>query len=289
MISKLLPLILIPAILSIISCNISKHKETEPNNTFADANIIETGKIYTGTIETGKDIDCFAFTVDRDSIIRIELTGVKGVNHAFSIFRMTGNTGTLLKLVDDNRKSSSEDFANLFVSPGRYIISVHHGERDEKKGNPDTSYELKITDSEISAEEQEPNDKNRTNIIQPDYPLTGFFSPARDRNNDNAKNQFREEDWYSFELTADENNPVTVSLDLSGVSGVDSVLELYDYQFNLIAQSDSASHGIGESITDYGIKKSGVYYAVVASKNFQSNNNSRYTISLLVNTHRPGY
>ncbi len=288
MISKLLPFILMPAILSIISCNFSKHKETEPNNTFSGANIIEAGRTYTGTIETGKDIDCFALTVDRDSIIRIELTGIKGVNHAFSIYMMTGDTGTLLKLVDDNRKSSPENFANLFVSRGKYIISVHHGERDDKRGNPDTLYDLKITDSDTSAEEHEPNDKEKPNVIQPDYPLTGFFSPARDRNNDDVKNQFREEDWYSIELTADENNPVTVSIDLSGVSGVDSVLELYDSQFNLIAQSDSASHGSGESINDYGIKKSGIYYAVVSAKNFQYNNNSRYTISLFVNLHSQG-
>lgn len=286
--SILLPLILMPAILSIISCNISKHREAEPNNTFAAANVVETGKIYTGTIESDKDIDCFVFNADRDRIIRIELTGVKGVNHAISIFRMDGETGTLLKLIDDNRKSSPEDFANLFVSQGKYIISVHHGERDEKKGNPDTQYNLKITDSDTSAEEHEPNDKQKPNIIQPDYPLTGFFSPARDRNNDDSRNQFREEDWFSFELTADENTPLTVSLDLSGVSGVDSVLELYDEQFNMIAQSDTALHGSGESITDFGIKKSGVYYAVAAAKNFQYNNNSRYTISLVVNSHDQG-
>lgn len=288
MISKLVPLILIPAILSITSCNISRHKEIEPNNTFTSANTIESGKIYTGTISSEKDIDYYSFNAERDSILKIELSGIKGVNLAFSIYRLSGDTGILLKIVDDNRKSSPEEFANLSVSQGRYIISVHHGERDEKKGNPDTWYELKLTESELSAEEREPNDKDRANTIQPNTPVTGFFSPARDRNNENTKNQFREEDWYSFELTADENNPVTVSLDLSGVSGVDSVLELYDNQFNLVTQSDSAPYGNGESITEFGIKKSGVYYAVAASKNFQYNNNSRYTLSLLVNTHSQG-
>ncbi|NLV68647.1 MAG: hypothetical protein GXY14_13340, partial [Spirochaetes bacterium] len=118
MISRLLPFILMPFILSILSCNISRHNETESNNTFATANTVEPGRTYTGTIENDRDIDCFALSVDRDRIIRIELSGIKGVNHAFSIFRMNGDTGILLKLVDDNRKSSPEDFANLHVSPG---------------------------------------------------------------------------------------------------------------------------------------------------------------------------
>ncbi len=285
MISRLLPFILMPFILSILSCNISRHNETESNNTFATANTVEPGRTYTGTIENDRDIDCFALSVDRDRIIRIELSGIKGVNHAFSIFRMNGDTGILLKLVDDNRKSSPEDFANLHVSPGRYIISVHHGERDDKKGNPETTYNLKITEYDVSAEEHEPNDRNRPGTLQAGYPLTGYFSPARDRYNDSAQNPFREEDWYSFDLTADENNPVTVTLDLAGVGGVDSVLELYDRQFNLIAQSDASSHGAGESITDFGIKNAGTYYAVVAAKNFQYNNSTRYTISLTVNSH----
>lgn len=288
MIRKLLSFILIPAILSIISCNNSRQNESEPNNTFTAANNVKTGQIYTGTLATDKDIDCFSLTVNRECIIRIELTGVKGVNHALGIYRLTGDTGTILKIIDDNRKSSPEDFANLFVIPGKYIISVHHGERDEKKGNPESPYELKITDSDISAEEHEPNNRDNPNIIYPDYPLTGFFSPARDRNNDDIKNQFREEDWFAFDLTADENNPVTASIELSGVSGVDSILELYDYQFNLLAQSDTAAYGSGESLADYGIKNSGRYYLVAAAKNFQYNSNTRYTLSLIIKTHSPG-
>jgi hypothetical protein len=285
MISRLIPFILMLFFLSILSCNTSRYKEAEPNNTFATANTIEPGRTYSGTIENDRDIDCFSLNVDRERIIKIELTGIKGVNHAFSIFRMNGDTGILLKLVDDNRKSSPENFANLYVSPGRYIISVHHGERDDKKGNPDTAYNLKITEYDVSAEEREPNDRNRPNTIQPGYPLTGYFSPGRDRYNDSAQDAFREEDWYSFDITADESNPVTVTLDLTGVGGVDSVLELYDRQFNLIAQSDASSHGAGESITDFGIKSAGTYYAVVGAKNFQYNNSERYRLSLTVNSH----
>lgn len=288
MLYRRLPLILIPAILSMISCNIHKYKETESNNTFVTANIIETGRVYTGTIENEKDIDCYSLSIDRECIIRIEITGIKGVNHAFSVFKMNGDTGNLLKFVDDNRKSSPEEFTNLFASNGRYIISVHHGERDEKKGNPETSYNLKITASDLSAEEHEPNDKSRANTLQADNPLTGFYSPARDRYNEDTVNQFREEDWFCFDVISDENSPVTVSINLSGVSGVDSVLELYDSQFNILDRSDSGFHGGGESIIDYGIKKSGLYYAVAASKNFQFNSNSRYTISLLVNAHNEG-
>ena len=288
MTNKFLTIILITAILSIISCNFSKHKETEPNNIFARANIIEAGKTCTGTLETDRDIDCYSLTIEKEQIIRIELTGVKGVNHAFSVYRLSGDTGVLLKLVDDNRKSSPEDFANLFVTPGRYIISVHHGERDQKKGNPDTLYNLTITSSDALYEEHEPNDSRHAGVIEPGYPLTGYFSPARDRNNDNTENQFREEDWYSVEITADEANPVTVTVELSGVSGVDSVIELYDSGMNMIARSDAAVYGSGESIMDFGITFSGTCYIAVASKNFQYNNSQRYTISVSVNVHNSG-
>ena len=264
------PYFILLLILSITSCGFSRNSETEPNNTFTNATPASLNSEFSGTLETEKDIDNYSLEIKNNSTLKIELSGVKGVNHAFTLYRIEGSSSVILKQIDDNRKSSPEEFANLYVYSGKYIISIHHGERDEKKGNPETRYNLKITSVSSSGEECEPNDNPDTaNSINTDSQVSGYYSPARNPGNDREKNRFREEDWYSFEITADENNPAVITIVLSGVNGVDSVLELYDSSLNLMDASDSSGNGGGESFTGYGLRKPGKYYVVATSKNFQ--------------------
>ncbi len=282
------PFFILIFMLSITSCNFSKNKEIEPNNTFTNATPAFPDKEYTGTIESEKDIDNFLLTVKDTTNLRIELSGIKGINNAFTVYRINGSSSLLLKVVDDNRKSSQEELADIHVSPGTYIISVHHGERDEKKGNPESWYILKIS-SDSASIESEPNDNaSNSNTISFDGTIKGYYSPAKNPYNESQAAKFREEDWYSFEVTADENNPAIVNINLSGVPGVDSVLELYDSSGNRFDQSDTGGPGYGESFNGYGLQKSGVYYIVVASKNLQFNHKDTYALSLTSDVHEQG-
>ncbi|HOV08053.1 MAG TPA: hypothetical protein PK482_02950 [Spirochaetota bacterium] len=260
-------------------------EELEPNNTFTTATPLEINQSCQGTLATDDDIDNYIIRPREDLIVKIELSPVKGVNHAFDIWEINSGVPKLYKSVDDNRKSSPEMIANLFVTSGDYIITVRHGELDAKKGNSEDKYTLRVTAvSYTQHEEKEPNDSmNFANQIVDGETISGYFSPSRNRNNENQANAFREEDWFRTEIIATEESPVTVDVILSGVNGVDSILCLYDSEMNLLYSADNSGEGAAESIKSFGINKSNSYYIMVATKSYQYNNTEKYSLSLKVN------
>ncbi len=63
------------------------------------------------------DRDFYVIHVKERKIADIQLSGVKGINLAVKIWK-GGDDPSLIKWIDDNRKSSPERFANLSVTPG---------------------------------------------------------------------------------------------------------------------------------------------------------------------------
>ncbi len=289
LISKKSILIICIAVTFLVSCKIENSEETEPNNTFSTANKIEAGKDYTGVLDSENDVDNYIISFDEDQIARIFVSGIKGVNHAIQIWKFESGVPHLLKTIDDNRKSSPEEIANMYFAAGSYIITVTHGVRDAKKGNPDSRYTLRVTTRSPYKEEQEPNDnKDSANIINNGDSLSGYFSPSRNMLNENSLFPYREEDWFRTDIVSSEENPVIIDLTLSGVTGVDSILAIYNSDMKELALSDNAGAGGAESVTGLGVKESGTYYILVASKSFQYNHMEPYQITLNTNIHDSG-
>lgn len=275
---------------TILSCGkAQKNEEIEPNNTISTATLIETGRDYTGLLESENDIDNFLLKIEEEQVVRIELSGVKGVNHAIEVWKLIAGNPQPVKTIDDNRKSSPEEMANLFLVPGDYIILVTHGSRDVKKGNPENRYTLRVTSRSPFHEEMEPNDSPESaNIINNGDSLAGYFSPSRNMLNESQQFPYREEDWFRADIISGEENPVTVDLILSGVNGVDSILVLYDSEMKELASSDNAAAGGAEIISGFGIKSSGTYYIMAASKSYQYNHGEPYQLSFRTNIHDSG-
>jgi hypothetical protein len=265
----------------ILSCKLSKSTETEPNNTFANANKLEINKEIAGFLETENDTDNYILNIDEEQILKIELSGIKGVNHSINIFKNENPKPLLIKVIDDNRKSSPEIFSNLYVQPGQYIITVAHGLRDIKKGNSETPYKLRVTSRSYFNEEKEPNDNpySATEIADKSG-IIGFFSPAQNSLNNDQKNKMKEIDWYKFNITISDNIPVLITLKVTGVPAVDSVISILNSNLEEILTADSTGTGEAEMIADFGIKESGVYYVQVSAKNFISNSDASYELKL---------
>ena len=281
---------IILTLLTILSCGKNQYnEEIEPNNTLSTATLIETGKKCTGFLDSENDVDNYLLKINEEQVIKIELSGVKGINHALQVWALVAGNIQLLKTIDDNRKSSPEEMSNLYLSPGDYIITVTHGSRDVKKGNSENRYTLLITSRSFINEEKEPNDKLQTaNTITNGSSISGYFSPSRNMLNENSQSPYREEDWFRVDIISGEENPVTVDLISTGVNGVDSQLFLYSSEMKEIASSDNASTGGSESITGFGIKTSGTYYIMIASKTYQFNHFEKYELSFKTNIHDSG-
>lgn len=281
-------MIIIALLLSLSSCSKKGRLEKEPNNSFSTANEITLDERFLGFMDSPTDRDFYALQCSQSRIIDIQLSGVKGINLAFKVWKGSEEP-KLIKWVDDNRKSSPERFANLSVAPGTYYIEIFQSERDAKKSDKENAYELVLKSREAISEESEPNDsKDEADAIHPDKEMTGFYSPSYNRLNNDKENLHREEDWYVMEINLKSDSPLLMDVSLTGASGVNSILYLYDSEDNEIAMSDNGGVSEPESISGAGIKKSGGYYVMVISKGYTANHDEPYTLKASLREHDSG-
>ena len=85
------------------SCKKKNPREKEPNNTFYNSNRLEIDTTMEGFLDTGKDQDFFIIDIQNPMILNIELSAVKGINHAFKIWK--SNIRSLQRPVEDFRSN----------------------------------------------------------------------------------------------------------------------------------------------------------------------------------------
>ncbi|MFC1670339.1 hypothetical protein ACFL20_08085 [Spirochaetota bacterium] len=283
---KILSSIIIIFILFSASCKKKNRSEKEPNNSFNSSNILELDKKIQGYINSGNDKDFYIIEVISNKILDISLSGIKGVNHSFKIYS-NNDTEVIKKWVDDNRKSSPERYVNFYAESGIYYIVVLHGEKDIRKANLETPYELLISSREFLSEEKEPNDNHRmATPIKANEEITGYFSPSYNRLN-YKKPSFREEDWFEIDIILDSQKPALMDISLSAVAGINPTLSLYDSNLKLIIETDNT--GANKEIKDIGISMQGKYYIMVASKSYSSNIEIPYTLNTKLKEYNTNY
>ncbi|MBP7735797.1 MAG: hypothetical protein KA369_07485 [Spirochaetes bacterium] len=241
-----------------------------------------------GYMGSPNDRDFYVIHVKERKIADIQLSGVKGINLAVKIWK-GGDDPSLIKWIDDNRKSSPERFANLSVTPGYYYFEICQSDRDQRKTDKENPYELILKSRVAISEESEPNDsKEDADTIHMDKEITGYFSPAYNRLNEDKENLHREEDWFALDVNLKSDTPRLINVSLSGVSDVNSLLYLYNPDGDLISMADNGGPGEPEYISGAGIKKSGTYYAMVAVRGYAFNHDEPYTLSATIKEHESG-
>lgn len=282
---RILIMIIVMMSFMFVCCKEKIPLEKEPNNSTKTATPFEVNSIIRGFIDTENDRDYYSITVIEDSVAEINLSGLKGVNLSFRILK-SGKVPELLKLVDDNRKSSPETIKNLYLNNGDYYIIVTHGTRDPRKKNREIPYQLEIKTVTPGVEEIEPNDRAaQSTLIREGEEVRGFFSPRYNWLNESSENKYREEDYYKFEIDEDLELPALVSIYLTGVKGVNSTIFLYNSEMKLLSKSPKTVSGSPSEIKNMGIKATGTYYLVVTTDKFDECRSEPYFISYTMNKH----
>jgi hypothetical protein len=209
------------------------------------------------------------------------------VNHALRIWR-EGEGPVLLKTVDDMRKSAPERVCNLYAGTGAYFIAVGHGERDIPRGSKEDSYRLSVYARPALVEELEPNDgPSDATPIRLGEEFSGFFSPSYNRQNAEGETPLREEDWFTLSIELPDGKPVLISAEISGVPGVNSALSLFNHGLDAMASCDANGPGLEEKLDGVGILSPGTYYIMACSKNFGSNGDAPYRLTVNVRDYDP--
>lgn len=273
----LLAMVISVAVVS--GCSKSIPDEVEPNDTFSRAQKLEENGSVRGFLHSAGDVDCYMVTVAGPTVLDISLSAVRGINHSIKIWRGDGST-TLLKHIDDYRKSAPERFCNMYADRGVLYITVQHGDKDPKRPNTENPYILSVkTRSLAFLEEQEPNDgRVSATPLSAGKEVSGYFSPAYDRINQNADHPYREEDWYALDIALDGEAPALIDVELSGVPGVNSVLYVYNSAMGEVGAYNVNGTGEGESARGIGVTASGRYYIMVTTEGYHSNSDVPYQL-----------
>lgn len=276
--------------------------EKEPNDSASNSLRISFQKdgLWTGSISSRSDKDCYSFTVSDQRFenrkLDIRLLHAPEFDLQFEIYR----DNRLLKSVDDwaaagnngagrnkgipVRNEVVERFSNLTLLPGKYLLVVKAGAGFKwKKKIP---YRFSVSGGvRTQFMEMEPNDtRNSANPLETGSSLEGWMSPGFAKATVNKG----EEDWYRINIQL--SNRGLLDVELSGVPGVDLVLEVYAAHGSAPLKRVNANGvHLGERIDKLAVNGNAVYFIRVRAESpLQHNHEIAYSIRTTVTEYQPG-
>ncbi len=263
---KRLRLLWLPAAALLLSACVQREKE--PDHDYGTATLIHPGKVE-GHIETASDVDFYRLDVSQDAILNVHLGGIRDVDFVLSI---RDKDHQELKRYDETGLGGDEEALDVGVHPGSYYIVVSNKNPDAS--NPTQAYSMEVELEKPTGHEMEPNETMQT-ASPLDVPgvTTGHYWPSR--NLLAGDTDYLEQDWFRIDVST---GLYLLNIDLSGVSMVDAVMEVYDTNGYMLERIDQGGIGEGESLKDFGVRGPVTYYLRLYSKTGTGNPDQAYEI-----------
>ncbi|GBC77222.1 putative subtilase-type serine protease [bacterium HR08] len=232
--------------------------ESEPNNTFAQAQTITPDVILVGRLDPAGDVDIFAFTASAGQRLTVDINArtLTPPSEADTVVTLFDNNGAQLAENDD--AGSSLDSLLTFDIPrtGRYFVRIRNF---SPKGGPTYTYEAILTLTGAASPpgmvtESEPNNSfAQANAITPNVTVSGTINPAGDV------------DIFAFEARRGQQLLIEVDArSLTPPSPLDTVVTLFDSRGQQLAENDDAD-GSTDSRLRFTIPADGRYFFRVRS------------------------
>ncbi len=247
-------------------------KESEPNDSYQQASMLKPGGKATGTIGNPKDQDWYRLDSLAEGVLAVKLGGIKDVDFVISFFDKDRRE---LKRVDETTVGGDEQLLDLGVSAGAYYLVVSN--KNEKANNPAQVYELQTKLDGAAGREREPNDTALTaQTVEAGGLAKGHYWPAKQLLSEDP--EAAEEDWYSIEVS--KPGLFLLNIDVSEVTKVDAILEVYDTNGYKLKELDAGGIGEGESLRNFGVRGPGKFQLRLRSK-YKNAGNPDVTYDLL--------
>ena len=233
--------------------------ESEPNDRREQANDIRLGESVKGHFHKRSDYDWYKLIVDKPgkNIIRIDLSGVPGVDVSLEVYDETGHS---LKRSGRSQKGEPEAIIGFGVLEGTYYITAYGRDINEKDAY---ALSTRLIGPWEEGTEFEPNDdRDQANEIRLEDTVEGFFQHNNDRD--------------LYKLVMDKPGKNIIRIELSGVPNVDVRLEVADESGTQLKYSNFTGKGEPESIINLGVTE-GTYY--MTAYGYQANQDNKYTLS----------
>lgn len=185
-----------------VSAADAENCETEPNDTVAQANGVQTNKPIAASFAQEGDTDVFAFTLEEDALVQpvMSFAPLSGSSRAYTLKLFDGKG----ELLNENIRGRETDkvIKPMVLSAGQYHVQLTNV--GSKESGSAQSYSLQIKQAHIDAAEREPNDNaSAARPIALGEVVTGCAASQED------------EDWFA--LTLDERKNVILHVSVEGV------------------------------------------------------------------------
>jgi len=250
----------IPYVLKIKNVE-NNNTESEPNDNYPMANLINFSEEKKGYFNPIGDIDWFRVNVYdvNPQILTVKAEPTAYIDYRIKLFSAANE---LIVSVDDRGEDEGEIIKNIGVGPGVYYIKLEN--KNQKKDVPQNQYSLTVYKNEWNNEEEYElnNDFNSANSFYLGTLKKGYITPVGDV------------DFYRFQLEVEK----TVRFEISPSVLLDLYIEVYDSEGNLLNKIDSKGEGMGEE-GDINLD-SGIYFAKVGSNNKNENSRDFYILRI---------
>jgi hypothetical protein len=113
--------------------NRSAGDEREPNGSDAEANPVAVASLVRGTLDGEADVDVYRVTVPRAGQLRVQVTGIEGVD---LMLEVRDARGAVLARSDRGPAGTIEGMPNLGVVAGEYLVQVKEFVKARPKPKP---------------------------------------------------------------------------------------------------------------------------------------------------------
>lgn len=258
------------ALLAGLLCACGPQKEREPNHDYGSATAIKPGKVQ-GHVSKADDIDYYRLDLAQDGVLSAHVGGIRDVDFVLSV---RDKDHRELMRVDETGVGGDEEVLDVGVrAPGPVFVVLSN--KNLQANNPDQAYLMEVKLDKPAGRAQKPDDTPRTaSRLELPGVTRGHYWPVQNLLSSDT-NYAQEEDWFRIDVAT---GLFLLNLDLSGVSKVDPILEIYDVNGYKVKEVDSGGVGEGESLKDFGVRGPVQYQLRLRAKNRAGNPDQPYEI-----------
>lgn len=245
-------------------------REKGPNQDFETATLVKAGRVE-GALSSASEADFYKIeNKEQPASLSAHLSGIREADFVVSVFDKDRRE---LKRYDETSVGGDEDVADVGFHQGACYIKISN--KNEKFNNPTQRYGLEIRVARGLGREREPDDTPQT-ASQMDIPgvTRGHYFPSS--NLLSGDTDYLEADWHKLDVA--QSGLFLLNIDVSEVSKVEPVLEIYDGNGYKLKEVDSDGAGRGVSLKNFGVRGPAQYLMRLWARNGAANADTPYEV-----------
>lgn len=234
----------------------------EPNDSFGAANPIDANGVLQGAIFPRGDADWYAFAVDHQGELQVQITGV--ASNLDIVFRVWNANKDLVNdwISPMNQGGDTTGVIDLGEA-GRYYLEVRDGS-DSAEAEPPYTLATTFTPTADAAEPN--NDAGLATPLALDQPRQGAILPRGDA------------DWYALEV--DQHGELQVTIDQTPAN-LDMVFRVWNNNLDLLKDWQAPLNEGGDTLGRIDLPGAGRYYLEVRDGGDSARSVEPYTITAI--------